>query len=77
MLKNFCRPFCLFIEVDLRFPGPICLLSNPIKALDGPLINQSNHLFLSGYTINSYIEFIFGTEVVWSDKHQPHTVLLL
>ena len=37
-------------------------------ALDGPLINQSNRLFLSGYTIKIYIDRNNARKVIASEK---------
>ena len=56
LLKSLYRPFCLFVY----WCRPSIFRSNTpfwrsSKALDGPLINQSNRLFLSGYTIMRHI----------------------
>ena len=56
LLKNLCRSF---IFVDWSRPS-IFQSNTPFwrsnTALDGPLINQSNHLFLSGWSDRIYCQ---------------------
>ena len=59
--KKFCRPFCLFIEVGFRFPVPIRPFWWSNKALDRPLINQSNRVLLSQSTMLSTYQPIAGS----------------